>query len=65
MQLLALAWLIMYVLVQSTVDDCFQSLFLSQELVWMLVNDVDTEAGKESLTVRSVWLEGQDIVVDC
>ena len=52
-------------LVQSAVNDCFQSLFLSQELVWMLVNDVDTEAGKESLTVRSVWLEGQDIVVDC
>ena len=27
----------------------------------MLVNDVDKEAGKESLTVRSVYLEGKEM----
>jgi len=34
----------------------------TQELTWMLVNDVDKEAGKESLTVRSVYLEGQCVL---
>jgi len=34
----------------------------TQELVWMLVNDLDMEAGREPLTVRSVFLEGQCVV---
>merc|ERR1711972_446651 len=34
----------------------------TQELVWMLVNDLDIEAGREPLTVRSVFLEGQCVV---
>jgi len=34
----------------------------TQELVWMLVNDVDIEAGKEPLIKRSVFLESKCVI---